>query len=73
MMNDNDTAEYELLRRVVDFQDFILNWEAQCDAQAEGVLDNVDGALIDLLDYYDPDGSKSEKLLRDGNLIKEEE
>lgn len=70
-MNDNNMAEHELLRKVLDFQDFILNWEAQCDARDEGVLDNVDGALIDLLDYYDPDGSKSEKLLRDGNFVKE--
>ena len=70
-MNDNNGVERELLRKVLDFQDFVLNWEAQCDAQDEGVLDNVDGALIDLLDYYDPDGSKSEKLLRDGNLLKE--
>lgn len=72
-MDDNNTVEYELLRKVVDFQDFILNWEAQSDARDEGVLDNVGGALIDLLDYYDPDGSKSEKLLRDGNLLKEGE
>ena len=72
-MNDNNVVEYELLRRVLDFQDFILNWEAQCDVQGEGVVDNVEGALIDLLDYYDRDGSKSEKLLRDGNLLKEGE
>ena len=72
-MNDNDTVEYELLRRVLDFQDFLLNWEVHYDAHDEGVLDNVEGALIDLLDYYDPDGSKSEKLLRDGNLLKEGE
>jgi len=71
-MNDN-TAEYELLRKVLDFQDFILNWGAQYDTQGERALDNVEGALIDLLDYYDPDGSKSEKLLRDGNLLKEGE
>ena len=71
-MNDN-TAEYELLRKVLDFQDFILHWGAQSDTQGERALDNVEGALIDLLDYYDPDGSKSEKLLRDGNLLKEGE
>lgn len=72
-MDDNNTVECELLRRVLDFQDFVLNWEAQYDARNERVLDNVEGALIDLLDYYDPDGSKSEKLLRDGNLWKEGE
>lgn len=70
---DNDEKNVrELLKRVLSFQDFINNFETQCRDLDWATLDNMDGALLDLLDHFDPDGSVSQKLLRDGNVMKEE-
>lgn len=71
-MNNGEKNVRELLKRVLSFQDFINNFETQCRDVDWPALNNADGALIDLLDHFDPDGSISEKLLRDGNVLKEE-